>query len=244
MLNAINNSATPEEALAIGRQAQNIINEKLNELSNLRNKFNTSNDILRANQGVADNQVAIENAITNLQNELSRLQREAEASLEKINVDDYLLRIREYSNEKDDYNRLKPILERAISNPSQDQFDSIKAESQNIFENRKTGVLVQINRLVDSDQKTALLTEINDPATDTRSKLIEIERKTQKRSEADRIKDKIAGIKDISKKNEFNRLADDRNTNLTDLERRVDEQLNREARELQSAKTSCIKFNC
>ncbi|WP_322900754.1 hypothetical protein [Mycoplasmopsis felis] len=240
MLNAINNSATPEEALAIGRQAQNIINEKLNELSNLRNKFNTSNDVLRANQGVADNQVAIENAITNLQNELSRLQREAEASLEKINVDDYLLIIREYSNEKDDYNRLKPILERAISNPLQDQFDSIKAESQNIFENRKTRVLVQINRLVDSDQKTALLTEINDPGTDTRSKLIEIERKTQKRSEADKIKDKIAGIKDISKKNEFNRLADDRNTNLTDLERRVDEQLNREARELQRAKQAAL----
>ncbi|WP_027121165.1 hypothetical protein [Mycoplasma leonicaptivi] len=237
-LNAINNATTISAVNQIRDAAKEELRLKRIELENLKAKFNANNNVLTQNSNPADTIQAIENAITNLNNELARLKTSAETEINRIKVENNLLN-GAYANENDDYNRLKQEINSiANNNPTQAKYETINNQINTIVNNRKQQALTKLNQLSDSPRKQTLNTELN--SANTRSAIIEIEKKIAREKEVQRLKAKLASVKDASFKNNMNTQLDNLNSNLVDKEREIDNKIAQEAENLRIAKEQAL----
>ncbi|WP_027121188.1 hypothetical protein [Mycoplasma leonicaptivi] len=235
----INAQTTLEGVDAIKQRIQNTLDAKERELNSLKNKFNSTNSVLRANQTTPKTMEAMENAINALNTEMQRIQTEAQNNLNKIKVDQGLL-TGTYASENNDYNTQKQEFDKAVANPTEAKFETINSNVNRIFNNRKNQVQNKLNQLGNSTKKTALQNELNSNQTNTRSKLIEIEKKIAIEKEVQRLKTKLNGVKDNNFKTSMTSRLDADNPNIADLEREIDAKLAQEAQDLRIAKEQAL----
>ncbi|QKT05314.1 hypothetical protein [Mycoplasma sp. OR1901] len=227
--NRIKNADNLEQIKSIRQEIQSKVDEKIRELTKLKNNFLDSNEVKRTVDNSKNNSIPeIEKSIQDLKNEKNNITSKTAADLEKIHIIEIgLLSPEKTTEENREYDILKSEFDNINdSNWTEAKNKEISSRVEQALLSRKNKAREYINRLgLDSTKNNELITKLNSNETDTLTKIIKLEQKADRELKIKLIKEKISRLSDEELKRTLNAKANNENEDLNALEVEVDNKL-------------------